>query len=436
MLGAEEFGFGSGLLVALGCCMLRVCHLGTCPVGVAAQDPKLCARLRGTADHVERYLRFLAGDLRRHMAALGFRALDEMIGRADLLEPMPLEGFAEAHLARLKGLDLSPLLCCLPYNPSVEADKTTNYPYADSQLEAAMLEAVLPAVKAGRTTRFSAMVKNTDRSVCTKLSGEIARLKGEAGLIPGSVHIALTGTAGQSAGAFLVCGITLTIKGEANDYVGKGLSGGVIAISPGLADDSFLSAPFGQAENSFSPPSMFEGEQAVIGNVALYGATAGELYVAGSAGERFAVRNSGATAVIEGVGDHGCEYMTGGVVVVLGSVGYNFAAGMSGGAAYVYDRTELFQNRCNMDGVDIEGVWQSNDIRLLRTLLEKHVRYTGSALASFVLGNWQSQSPLFLKVTPIEYRQALRRMKQSENPEGDAFIATEEVFKVKGHTPK
>jgi glutamate synthase domain-containing protein 2/glutamate synthase domain-containing protein 1/glutamate synthase domain-containing protein 3 len=430
LLGAEEFGFGSGLLVALGCCMLRVCHLGTCPVGVASQDPRLCARLRGTADHVERYLRFLAGDLRRHMAALGFRALDEMIGRADLLEPMPLEGFAEAHLARLKGLDLSPLLCRLPYNPSVEADKTGNYPYADSQLEAAMLDAVLPAVKAGRTSRFSAMVKNTDRSVCTKLSGEIARLKGETGLIPGSVHIALTGTAGQSAGAFLVCGITLTIKGEANDYVGKGLSGGVIAISPGLADEP------SPAENSFSPPSMFQGEQAVIGNVALYGATSGELYVAGSAGERFAVRNSGATAVIEGVGDHGCEYMTGGVVVVLGSVGYNFAAGMSGGAAYVYDRTELFQNRCNMDGVDIEGVWQSEDIRLLRTLLEKHVRYTGSAFASFVLNNWQSQSPLFLKVTPIEYRQALLRMKQSENPEGDAFIATEEVFKVKGHTRK
>jgi glutamate synthase domain-containing protein 3 len=430
-LGAEEFSFGSGLLVALGCCMLRVCHRGSCPVGIATQDPKLCARMQGTADHVERYLRFLAGDLRAHMAALGFRRVDEMIGRADLLEPKPLQGFAPAHLARLQGLDLSPLFCRLPYNPSVEADKSTSYPYADSQLEAAMLEAVRPGIKARRTTRFAARVKNTDRSVCTKLSGEIARLTGEAGLTPGTVQIVLTGTAGQSAGAFLTRGVTLTIRGEANDYVGKGLSGGVIAISPCLADSSAFSPDPSKAGDGFSVYSLpLYEEQAVIGNVALYGATSGELYVAGSAGERFAVRNSGATAVIEGVGDHGCEYMTGGVVVVLGSTGYNFAAGMSGGVAYVYDRTERFQTRCNMGGVDIEGVWHAEDARLLSSLLEKHARYTGSPLAAFVLNNWQSELPLFLKVTPIEYRQALKRMKLSENPAGDNSIVTEEVFKA------
>lgn len=427
LLGAEEFGLGTSLLVALGCCMLRVCHLGTCPTGIATQDCKLRARQKGAPEHVERFLRFLAGDLRRHMAALGFRKVDEMVGRSDLLEPAPLPDKAElpvhgpeadAWLDKVGSLDLGDLL-----TPVTGVEKEPEHcgyedlslsPFADTGLQKSILEAAAPALEQGRPVRFEGRVRNIDRAVCTRLSGEICRKYGEDGLTPGAVEITLHGTAGQSAGAFLARGVRLLIKGEANDYVGKGLSGGVIAVAPALADN-------------YAALSMYE-EQAAIGNVALYGATSGELYVAGSAGERFAVRNSGALAVVEGIGDHGCEYMTGGVVVVLGTTGYNFAAGMSGGTAYVYDRSEMFQTRCNLDGIDIASVWQSDDVRTVRGLLEKHLQHTGSPLARYILDNWATQVPLFLKITPLGHERTLERMKQSEDAQADNIAATEEVF--------
>lgn len=273
-----------------------------------------------------------------------------------------------------------------------------------------MLAALLPGIEAGRPSRFEGLVHNTDRAVGTRLAGEITRARGPEGLTPGSVDIQLSGTAGQSAGAFLVRGMTLRIVGEANDYTGKGLSGGVLVVAPPRIQ------------------SVAGEEQAAIGNVALYGATSGEAYFAGSAGERFAVRNSGASAVVEGVGDHACEYMTGGTVVVLGSTGYNFAAGMSGGTAYVYDRSEQFQTRCNMDSIDIESVWHKDDVMLLRSLLTRHARHTGSALAKSLLDDWQSVLPLFLKVTPIEYQRALDRMKLAEGRDVVSISATEEVY--------
>lgn len=465
LLGADEFGFGASLLVALGCCMLRVCHLGTCSVGIATQDLKLRAKFQGKAEHVERFLRFLAADLRGHMAKLGFRTVDEMIGRADLLEPIPLPppassveecaaagrvsaGRAKFQPRKLVALDLRPLLIRTRKDSALKlsdaADKTVpnriNIPdkpegkiesrtiaspppqsdrgnaLPESPLDAAMLAAVMPGVRAAVPSRFEGLAHNTDRAVCAALSGEIARLYPDAGLPPGSVEITLRGSVGQSAGAFLMRGITLNIKGEANDYVGKGLSGGIIAVSP---TDG---APDKEARSGLAD------EQAVIGNVALYGATSGEAYFAGTAGERFAVRNSGAQAVVEGVGDHACEYMTGGVVVVLGSTGYNFAAGMSGGVAYVFDRSEHFQTRCNMDGVDLESVWRQRDVLLLRSLLTRHVRHTGSPLAASVLEDWNASLPLFLKVTPIEYQRALARMKQNEGARAESIAATEEVY--------
>ena len=443
LLGADEFGLGTILLAALGCCLLRVCHLGTCTVGVACQDPKLRARFAGSPDHAERLLRFLAADLRRHMADLGFRNLDAMRGRADMLRPAPLPRpdalsadsrranalAPEDWLNKVDGLDLSPLLVRTrpesdgdspdaPDWASLDADRRV--PPPESRLDRDMLAAIMPGLRAGRPVRFESAVRNTDRSVGTRLSGEIARLHGEAGLPPGSVDIALHGTAGQSAGAFLARGISLTITGDANDYVGKGLSGGTIAIRPADRARGHALTPYDSL--------AFADDQALAGNVALYGATSGELFVAGSAGERFAVRNSGAVAVVEGVGDHACEYMTGGVVVVLGSTGYNFAAGMSGGAAFVLDRAEMFQTRCNLDGVDLESVWLPQDAQMLRSLLTRHIRLTGSPLAASVLESWNASMPLFLKVTPIEYRHALARMKQSESAQAESVAATEEVF--------
>ncbi len=404
LLGAEEFGLGTSLLVSLGCCMLRVCHKGTCAMGVATQDPKLRARFKGHPDHVERFLRFLARDVREHMAELGFRSLDDMIGQSGgVLEIAPAPLGTKASM-----LKLAPLVTG---NGNGAQRRTAPFvERTDSPLDAAMLAALMPGILAGQPTRFEGVVRNTDRAVGTRIAGEIARMAGDAGLTPGSVEILCNGTAGQSAGAFLTRGVTLRIAGEANDYAGKGLSGGTLVVAPPKI------------------VSVSGEEQAAVGNVALYGATSGEAYFAGSAGERFAVRNSGASAVVEGVGDHACEYMTGGVVVVLGSTGYNFAAGMSGGTAYVYDRSEQFQTRCNMDGIDFESVWQKEDVMLLRSLLTRHARHTGSALAKSLLDDWQSVLPLFLKVTPIEYQRALDRMKLAEGPDVVSISATEEVY--------
>ena len=415
LLGAEEFGLGTGILVALGCCMLRVCHLGTCAVGVAAQDPKLRARFGGKPEHVERYFRFLAQDMRLHMAELGFRSVGEMVGRADCLMPATLPaGNASARSANHALVNLAPLLSrTLPLADDASFRPAHKAP--ESAIGLAMHDALMPGIKARRPCRFEGSVSNVDRAVGSRIAGEIALLYGDEGLPPGSVRIELSGTAGQSAGAFLTRGMHVHIKGEVNDYAGKGLSGGVLVVRPPQTQLSRMLTPFAE-------------EQAAVGNVALYGATSGEAYFSGTAGERFAVRNSGAQAVVEGVGDHACEYMTGGVVVVLGSTGYNFAAGMSGGVAYVYDRTEQFQTRCNMDGVDLESVWQTEDIQLLHTLLTRHVRHTGSPLASGLLEDWHASLPLFLKVTPIEHQRALERMKHSEGQFIEHLPATEEVY--------
>ncbi|MDL2267129.1 glutamate synthase large subunit [Desulfovibrio sp. OttesenSCG-928-G15] len=415
MMGAEEFGLGTGVLVALGCCLLRVCHLGTCPVGIAAQDPTLRARFKGSPEHVERYFRFLAQDMRRHMAALGFRTVDEMLGRADCLKRAAVPvGLSAEHTAKLQTLDLSAL--CI--RSEVSPLNGPPHKAAESALHHSAYSALMPGIAARHPCRFEGRIANTDRAMGSHIAGVIARLYGEEGLPPGSVDMELTGSAGQSLGAFLARGMFLRVTGEANDYVGKGLSGGIIAIRPAHYQSGFQMSDF------------FSGRQVIAGNVALYGATSGEAYFSGSAGERFAVRNSGASAVVEGVGDHACEYMTGGVVVVLGSTGYNFAAGMSGGIAYVYDPSEQFQTRCNMDSVDLESVWQKDDIQLVRSLLSRHVRHTGSPLASALLADWQASLPLFLKVTPIEYRRVLERMKHGEGRQVESLAATEEVYSV------
>ncbi|GAB1409356.1 glutamate synthase large subunit [Desulfovibrionales bacterium] len=431
LLGADEFGFGTSLLVSLGCCMLRICHLGTCPVGIATQSPELRARFQGSPEHIECFLRFLARDVRERMADLGMRSVDEMIGRADVLRPLPISFFAGENAPELQtwqdklaSLDLRSL-CSLasptePDNPHCITKIAQILPdHKDTALDQAMLQAVMPGVRARRPAHFEHDVHNTDRSVCVRLSGEIARLYGEAGLASGMVDIRLKGTAGQSAGAFLAHGIKLSIEGEANDYVGKGLSGGVISVAPPRLP---------QLQESCM--RYLHGEQTVIGNVALYGATSGELYAAGAAGERFAVRNSGAHAVVEGVGDHACEYMTGGVVVVLGATGYNFAAGMNGGLAFVLDGSERFQTRCNMDSVDIESVWEARDIILLRSLLDKHLRYTKSPFAASILKEWNAVLPLFLKVTPIEYKHVLHRIRLEENRGAEQIASTEEVYRL------
>ncbi len=430
LLGADEFGFGTAALVSLGCCMLRVCHLGTCPVGVAAQAPRLRAKFPGRVEHLERYLRFVAEDLRGHMAGMGFRSLDEMIGRADRLRQVALpagaegEGSAETSAllrAKTAGLDFGDLLLSAPdYRAAATPDVclagdsggglNAVDSFADTPLEAAMLQALRPSLLVGKSGRFQGFVRNTDRAVGVRLAGEVARLYGPAGFCGAALDIHLYGTAGQSLGAFLPRGVSLTVEGEANDYAGKGLCGGHVVVIP-----------------PERRPRRGDGTTAV-GNVALYGATSGTFFAAGSAGERFAVRNAGASAVVEGVGDHACEYMTGGVVVVLGQTGCNFAAGMSGGAAFVFDRSERFQTRCNLNGVDLESVRLPEDVALLHDLLTRHHGATGSSLVAEIMDDWEACLPLFLKVAPIEHRRSLARMRSGEDPHAEHSAATEEVY--------
>ncbi len=407
LMGAEEFGFGTTVLVSLGCVMMRKCHLNTCPVGVATQDPVLRSRFGGTADYVVRFFRFIAQDLREHMAELGFRTLDEMVGRIDMLEVEP----AIEHW-KARGLDFSAVL-----RPP---DDGRNGPRcrvrrqerdAATALEAEILEKTKPAVERKERVVLDLPIRNVHRTVGAALSGKIVLRHGAQGLPDDTIHLNFHGSAGQSFGAFLAPGVTMHVRGDANDYLGKGMSGGRIIVTP--------------PDGALFPPH----ENVIVGNVVLYGATGGEVYLHGVAGERFAVRNSGAKAVVEGVGDHGCEYMTGGVVVVLGATGVNFAAGMSGGLAYVYDESELFDTRCNLDMVDVETVWREEDIRQLRAMVESHCRYTGSRKAAEILDNWDSRLPLFVKIIPIEYRKSLERMRLGEDLGADSVSATEEVFR-------
>jgi glutamate synthase (NADPH/NADH) large chain len=407
LMGGEEFGFGTTVLVTLGCVLMRKCHLNTCPVGVATQDPVLRARFTGKPEHVERFFRFLAQELREYMAELGFRTVDEMVGRVDRLEVLP----AVEHW-KARGLDFSAIL--LPAGMGEDTPRRcvrSQEHELDKSLDNELIREAMPALEKGQPVDIEMPIRNVHRTTGAMLSGEVVRRFGSRGLPDDTIRISFRGSAGQSLGAFLAPGITLRVVGDANDYLAKGMSGGRIVVVP-------------PPEAGFLPH-----RNVIAGNVVLYGATGGELYLYGTAGERFAVRNSGAKTVVEGVGDHGCEYMTGGVVVVLGATGNNFAAGMSGGVAYVYDESELFDTRCNLDMVDVETVWNAEDEKQLRGMIENHFRFTGSTRAQMILENWESRLPLFVKIMPVEYRKVLERMHLEEFRDDETVSATEEVYR-------
>jgi glutamate synthase (NADPH/NADH) large chain len=399
LLGAEEMGFSTAPLITLGCIMMRKCHLNTCPVGIATQDPVLRARFAGQPEHVINYFFLVAEEVRQIMAQLGFRTFNEMIGRVDLLE-------ADAAIQHWKarGLDLTPILTPAPKpHPDVEVYCTRAQ---DHKLQEALDNELIAQCQRAITRRESVVlhktIRNTNRTVGTMLSHEIAKRWGDEMLPDGTIHIRFTGSAGQSFGAFLAKGVTLELEGDANDYVGKGLSGGRIIIYP--------------PRNCLFRPE----ENILIGNVALYGATSGQAFFRGRAAERFAVRNSGACAVIEGVGDHGCEYMTGGRVVVLGPTGRNFAAGMSGGIAYVWDPEGDFITRCNLGIVELEGVVTPEDRAELLHLIELHQQYTGSTVAETILAQWPEITAQFVKVMPVDYKRVLaERAKHDEEIEAN-----------------
>ena len=386
LLGAEEFGFSTAPLIAMGCIMMRKCHLNTCPVGIATQDPRLREKFAGAPEHVIQYFFYVAEEVRQYMAQMGFRKMDEMIGRVDKLNARK----ADEHW-KARGLDFTTVL----HNPDVpqKVGRRCTMPQdhgLDQALDHKLIDLTRDAVEHKTPVEFKMPVRNVHRTVGTMLSGEIAKRWGSEGLPDDTIKFQFTGSAGQSFGAFLARGVTLTLEGDANDYTGKGLSGGRVIVYP----------PKG---STFVPE-----ENIIVGNVVLYGATGGEAYFNGMAGERFCVRNSGATAVVESVGDHGCEYMTKGLAVILGKTGRNFAAGMSGGIAFVLDETGEFQNvNCNRAGVDLEPVSDAIDIRALRTLIEKHLGYTNSARAQWVLEHWDEMLPKFIKVFPHEYKRVL-----------------------------
>ena len=385
LLGAEEFGFSTAPLISLGCVMMRKCHLNTCPVGIATQDPLLRRKFQGQPEHLINYLFFVAEEVRELMAGMGFSSVDEMIGRVDMLDMQESISHWKA-----KGIDLSTIFYSPPVPGRVGRRCLVHQSHGLEQaLDYTLIEHAREALESGKPVEMELPVRNVHRSVGAMLSGEIARRTGSAGLPDDTIRFHFTGSAGQSYGAFLAKGVTLTLEGDANDYVGKGLSGGKIVVFP----------PKGCG---FAPE-----ESIIVGNVVLYGATSGEAFFNGMAGERFAVRNSGATAVVEGVGDHGCEYMTRGTVVVLGPTGRNFAAGMTGGIAYVLDESGEFSSmRCNCTEVDLEQLLPE-DVEILKDLISRHCALTGSPRAHRVLDHWDALLPRFTKVFPREYKRVL-----------------------------
>jgi glutamate synthase (ferredoxin) len=386
LLGAEQFGFATTPLVVLGCIMMRACHLNTCPVGVATQDPCLRAKFRGSPEHVVNYFTFVALEVRELMARLGFRSFNEMVGRSDLLEMRRgIEHF------KARGLDVANIL----YRPAVGPEIGTYCRTAQEHgLEKSLDRTVLlqlcePALEEGRPVHVTLPIRNVNRVVGTLLGSEVTRRYGAEGLPEDTIRLKFNGSAGQSFGAFIPRGLTLTVEGDANDYCGKGLSGGrIIVVPPRTA--------------SFDPQ-----QNIIVGNVAFYGATAGEAYIRGMAGERFCVRNSGLTAVVEAVGDHGCEYMTGGIVVVLGPTGRNFAAGMSGGIAYVLDAKGSFAEQCNLEMVDLDRLEAAEEVAEVRALIKRHRDLTGSNLADDLLADWERRVTRFVKVFPRDYKRML-----------------------------
>jgi glutamate synthase (NADPH) large chain len=388
LLGAEEFGFATAPLVASGCIMMRKCHLNTCPVGIATQDPVLKARFKGTPEHVVNYFFFVAEELRRIMAELGFRTVDEMVGRADCVVPRAMGDHPKAHT-----LDFRDLLHVETQDeqgqPAVYRCTTSQDHGIATVIDQTLIRRARASLENREATTVAIPIENSNRAFGAMLSGEVAARYGAEGLPDGTITVVATGTAGQAFGAFVTRGITITLEGDANDYVGKGLSGGVLAVRP-------------------PSRAKYKGEENVIvGNTCLYGATSGRAFFAGRGGERFAVRNSGATAIVEGVGDHGCEYMTGGTVVVLGLTGRNFGAGMSGGLAYVYDEDGAFASRCNKAMIELESLADTKEIAALESLIEEHVSRTGSAKGSRLLDDWASATAKFVRVVPTEYKKIL-----------------------------
>ena len=388
LLGAEEWGVATAALVVEGCIMMRKCHLNTCPVGVATQDPELRKRFNGAAEYVVNFIQFLTRELREIMAELGYRTIEEMVGQSDVLKVR--EGISHWKYSKL---DLSPVLYKEPADAFTGLYKQEEQDHGIAGvLDWKLIEEAAPALEKQQKVLISSPIKNTDRTTGTMLSNEITKKYGAAGLPEGTVHLKFKGTAGQSFGAFNTCGVTLELEGDANDYFGKGLSGAKMIVYP-------------HKESGFVAE-----ENILIGNVAFYGATSGKAFIRGKAGERFAVRNSGATAVVEGVGDHGCEYMTGGTVVVLGRTGRNFAAGMSGGIAYVYDTLGQFSEHCNMEMVDLDPMGD-DDMETLKSLLSEHVDTTGSAVAKFILSDLENQKNQFIKVYPRDYKKVMEMKK-------------------------
>jgi glutamate synthase (NADPH) large chain len=386
LLGAEEFGFASAPLVVSGCIMMRVCHLDTCPVGVATQNPELRARFTGKPEFVVNFFEFIAEEVREYLARLGFRTLEEIIGRADLLDTVE----AVEHW-KASGLDLSPILYTPPLPEGAALSCVTRQDHGlEKALDNTLIQLAEGALEEGRPVRLDLPIRNVNRTVGTMLGYEVTRRWGGEGLPENTIHVSFRGSAGQSFGAFLPRGVTLRLDGDANDYLGKGLSGGRLIVRP-------------PAEATFTAE-----EQVIAGNVIGYGATAGEIFLRGLVGERFCVRNSGALAVAEGTGDHGCEYMTGGRVVILGPVGRNFAAGMSGGIAYVLD---LPQIRVNREMVDLDQV-EEDDAKFVREVVERHHAETGSAVAARLLADWDPGR--FTKVMPKDYKRVLSAASQAE----------------------
>jgi glutamate synthase (NADPH) large chain len=428
LLGADEFGFATAPLIAAGCIMMRKCHLNTCPVGVATQDPVLRKRFTGQPEHVINYFFFVAEEVREIMAQLGYRTFDEMVGQVQMLDQSALVSHWKA-----KGLDFSKLFVRQPELPGQKIyHSETQDHHLEAVLDRDLIKQAQPALDRGAPVKFETKINSTNRSAGAMLSGAVAKIYGHAGLPDDTIKVSMKGTAGQAFGAWLCKGITFDLEGEANDYVGKGLSGGKIIVRP-------------PAHSSIVPE-----ESIIVGNTVMYGAIEGECYFRGVAGERFAVRNSGAVAVVEGAGDHCCEYMTGGIVVVLGKTGRNFAAGMSGGVAYVLDESGDFPKLCNMAMVELEPVLSEemvaentyhhtgdleahgkvdvfanlleSDVERLHVLISRHAKYAGSAKAAMILADWKTWLPKFRKVMPVEYRRALRELK-AKNADAEPKIA-------------
>jgi glutamate synthase (NADPH/NADH) large chain len=391
LLGAEEWGVATAALIVEGCIMMRKCHLNTCPVGVATQNPELRKRFTGDADHVVNLFKFLTQELREIMAELGFRTINEMVGQADCLEKRENVDHWKFHK-----LDLSPILYKEPSSKYVGLYQSEAQDHGLSEvLDNKLLKIAKPALEMGQKVEHGFDILNTDRTTGTMLSHEISKKYKAKGLPDNTIHFKFTGTAGQSFAAFNAKGVTMELEGDANDYFGKGLSGAKLIIYPSK------SAGFVPEENI------------IIGNVAFYGATSGESYIRGKAGERFCVRNSGANVVVEGVGDHGCEYMTGGRAIILGETGRNFAAGMSGGIAYVYDVKRKFDALCNKEMVDLDPV-DEEDEKFLQEMLKKQLKYTGSTVAKFILNDFENQMKNFVKVFPQDYKKALAERKKPQ----------------------